>query len=142
MNDAVGDDSIGPPLRTGLGGKGIDVSGVRILEGQKTGQVVVMVEQKEGQSNSLTYKGTNLLFQSLENNVECLAGDTKAKPGVLITHCTLCIETVEHVLEIAYTNGVETVLSASPAVYLGSATYAHIVHLVFNEHEAAEMSGR
>lgn len=70
------------------------------------------------------------------------SGDTKAKPDVLITHCTLRLETVEHLLELAYTNGVETILSASPAVYLESATYAHIVHIVFNEHEAAEMSDR
>ena len=142
MNGAVGDDDIGPPLRAGVEEKGIDVTGVRILPGEKTGQVVVMVEQKEGQSSSLGFKGANLLFQPLEDSVECLAGDTKAKPDVLITHCTLRIETVEHLLETAYTNGVETVLSASPAVYLESATYAHIIHLVFNEHEAAEMSDR
>ena len=142
MNGAVGDDEIGPPLRMGMEEKGVDVTGVRILPGEKTGQVVVMVEQKEGQSSSLGFKGANMLFQPLEDSVECLAGDTKAQPDVLITHCTLRIETVEHLLETAYTNGVDTVLSASPAVYLESATYAHIIHLVFNEHEAAEMSDR
>ncbi|KAL9123642.1 MAG: hypothetical protein Q9217_006943 [Psora testacea] len=124
MNGAVGDDEIGPALR------------------EKTGRAVVMVEQEEGQSSALGFKGTNLLFQPLEDGVECLAGDTKTKPDVLITHCTLRMETVENMLETAYANGVETILSASPAVYLTSATYAHIVHIVFNEHEAAEMSGR
>lgn len=142
MNGAVGDDIIGPPLRKGVEDKGIDVTGVRILPGERTGQVVVMVEQKEGQSSSLGFKGANLLFQPREDSVECLAGHTKAKPDILITHCTLCIETVEQMLETAYRNGVETILSASPAVYLESATYARIIHLVFNEHEAAEMSGR
>lgn len=142
MNGAVGDDDIGPPLRIGMEEKGIDVTGVRILPGEKTGQVVVMVEQKEGQSSSLGFKGANLLFQPLEDSVECLAGDTKAKHDILITHCTLRIETVKHLLETAYTNGVETIHSASPAVSLESGTYAHIIHLVFNEHEAAEMSGR
>jgi ribokinase len=142
MNGAVGDDEHGPSLRTGMEEKGIDVTGVLTLPGERTGQVVVMVEQKEGQSISLGFKGANLLFQPRENGVECLAGDTKSKPDVLITHCTLRIETVEQMLETAYRNGVETVLSASPAVYLESATYAHIVHLVFNEHEAAEMSDR
>lgn len=142
MNGAVGDDDIGPPLRIGMEEKGVDVTGARILPGEKTGQVVIMVEQKQGQSSSLSYKGANLLFQSLEDSVECLAGYTKAKPDVLITHCTLRIETVEHMLKTAYMNGVESILSASPAVYLESATYAHIIHIVFNEHEAAEMSGR
>ena len=142
MNGAVGDDDIGPPLRIGVEEKGIDVTGVHILPGEKTGQVVIMVEQKECQSSSLGFKGANLLFQPLEDSVECLAGGTKVKPDVLITHCTFRIETVEQMLETAYTNGAETVLSASPAVYLESATYAHINHIVFNEHEAAEMSGR
>ena len=142
INGAVGDDDVGPPLRRGMEEKGIDVTGVRILPGEKTGQVVVMVEQKNFQSTALGFKGANLLFQPLEENVECLAGNTKAKPDVFIAHCTLRLETVEHLLEVAYTSGVETVLSASPAVYLDSATYAHIVHIVFNEHEAAEMSGR
>jgi hypothetical protein len=32
----------------------------------------------------------------------------RQKPDVLVTHCTLCIETVEHLRETAYTNGVET----------------------------------
>lgn len=142
MNGAVGDDNIGPLLRIAMEEKGIDVTGVRILPGERTGQAVVMVEQKAGQSSSLSFKGTNLLFQPLEDNVECLAGDTKTKPDVLITHCTLRLETVEQLLETAYANGVETILSASPAVYLENASYAHIVHIVFNEHEAAEMSGR
>lgn len=142
MNGAVGDDDIGPLLRTGLEEKGIDVTGVRILTGEKTGQVVVMVEQKDSQSSSLGFKGANLLFQPREDGVKCLAGDTKAKPDVLITHCTLRLKTVEQMLETAYRDGVETVLSASPAVYLESATYTHVIHLVFNEHEAAEMSDR
>lgn len=116
MNGAVGDDDIGPPLCIGMEEKGVDVTGVRILPGEKTGQVVIMVEQKQGQSSSLGYKGANLLFQPLEDSVECLAGDTKVKPDVLITHCTLRIETVEHLLKTAYMNGVETILSASPAV--------------------------
>lgn len=62
-----------------------------------------------------------MLFQPLEDNVECLAGDTKAKPDVPITHCTLRIETVEHSLETAYTDGIE-ILSASPVVDLENAT--------------------
>lgn len=57
MNGAVGDDDVGPPLRKGMEEKGVDVTGVRILSGENTGQVVVMVQQKGGQSASLTFKG-------------------------------------------------------------------------------------
>lgn len=142
LNGAVGGDELGISLRAGIEEKGIDVTGVLTLPDAKTGQVVVMVEQKTGQSSSLGFKGANMLFQPRDDGVECLAGDTKSKPDVLITHCTLRLRMVRQMLETAYKCGVETVLSASPAVDLDNATYAHVVHLVFNKHEAAEMSGR
>jgi ribokinase len=75
-----------------------------------------------------------------DDDVTCLTGSSGSKPDILITHLTLDTSTVERILETAWKNGVETILSASPTVYLVSETYRHITHIVFNEHEAAEMS--
>lgn len=122
LNGAVGDDELGPPLRAGLEEEGINVARVHILPGEKTGRVVVMVQRKHRQSSSLGFKIANILFQRLEDRVEYSADDPQARPDILITHRNLRLMTVENLLEIAYANEFETILSASLAVYLESAT--------------------
>ena len=142
MNGAVGEDEFGEPLRQRLKEKGINVAGVVTLKGERTRQVVVVVEQNTFQSSSLGFRGPNLKFQPRDDRIECLAGDTGENPDLLIMHCTLTLETVEQMLETASRNVVETALNFSPAAYLESGACPHVTHLIFYEHEASEMFGR
>lgn len=141
MNGAVGDDDFGVVLRTKLEEEGVDISGVRTVENERSGTCVVIVETEFGDSRNIAYQGANLKWTPrVRNSVECLAGG--AKPDLIIAHLGVRREEVERVLETASRNGVETLLNPSPAVYLANSTYKNLTHLIVNETEAALQSGR
>ena len=141
MNGAVGDDDFGIALKTKLQQQGVDVSGVRTIDNERSGTCVVIVETESGDSRNIAYQGANLKWTPRErNSVECLAGG--AKPDLVIAHLGVRREEVERVLETAHRNDVETLLNPSPAVYLVNSTYKNLTHLVLNETEAALLSGR
>lgn len=141
MNGAVGDDDFGVTLKTKLEQQGVNVSGVRTIDNERSGTCVVVVETESGDSRNIAYQGANLKWTPRErNSVECLAGG--AKPDLVIAHLGVRREEVERVLETASRNNVETLLNPSPAVYLVNSTYKNLTHLVLNETEAALLSGR
>lgn len=142
MNGAVGDDELGPTLRKALEDDGVNVDGVRVIPGAQTGQAAVMVQPQSGESCALGFRGANALYEPQDHTVDCLTGDMKQKPGVLIAQCTLRLEMVEALLKTAHESEVETILSASPVVPISRDTYQYVDHLLFNEHEAKEMSIR
>lgn len=142
LNGAVGDDEIGSDLKTNLQTRGVDINGVSILKGEMTGRIVVMIEATDCSSSSIEFKGANARFELHGNDIKQLTGSTKQKPSLVVTHCTLGMRTVENVLKLASMAHIETVLSASPAGTLTNEAYENISHLVFNEHEAADMSGQ
>jgi ribokinase len=141
MNGTVGDDDFGVVLRTKLEEQGIDVSGVRTFEGEKSGTCAVIVDIFSGEARNLGYQGANLKWTPRDpDSVQCLAGG--AKPDLVISHLGVPREQVERVLETASKNGVDTILNPSPAAYLISSTYQNVTHLLMNETESAMLSGR
>ncbi|KAL1864106.1 hypothetical protein Daus18300_007886 [Diaporthe australafricana] len=141
MNGAVGDDDFGAKLKTKLEKEGVDISGVRTVENERSGTCVVIVETDIGDSRNIGYEGANLKWAPREHHaVECLAGG--AKPDLIVAHLGVRREEVERILESASRNGVETLLNPSPAVYLVNSTYKNLTHLIINETEAALLSGR
>lgn len=141
MNGAVGDDEFGAKLKTKLEEEGVDTSGVRTVENERSGTCVVIVETELGDSRNIAYQGANLKWTPREHrSVECLAGGTK--PDLIIAHLGVRREEVERILETAARDGVETLLNPSPAVYLVNSTYKNLTHLIVNETEAALLSGR
>lgn len=141
MNGAVGDDDFGILLKARLREEGVDISGIRTIDNERSGTCVVIVETDSGDSRNLAYQGANLKWTPRDHNsVECLAGG--ARPDLVIAHLGVRREEVERVLETARRNRVETLLNPSPAVYLVHSTYKNLTHLVLNETEAALLSGR
>lgn len=141
MNAAVGDDDFGAKLKTKLEEEGVDTSGVRTVENERSGTCVVIVETEIGDSRNIGYQGANLEWTPREHrSVECLAGG--AKPDLVIAHLSARREEVEQVLETASRDGVDTLLNPSPAVKLLNSTYKNLTHLIVNETEAALLSGR
>lgn len=141
MIGAVGDDFYGRPCIAPLIATGIDVSGVRVISGQKTGVGVVIVESDFGENRILLTAGANLSLQPDEFlTLESLAGGIK--PDLLITQLEIPRETVEQILATANNEGIDVLLNPAPAHYLLSHVYKNVTHLVVNEIEAAELSGR
>ncbi|KAI9744318.1 MAG: hypothetical protein M1818_002470 [Claussenomyces sp. TS43310] len=141
MNGMVGNDEFGTQLKARLEENGIDVSGVLTADGERSGTCVVMVESGTGESRNLAYQGANLKWKPREpNSVLCLAGGEK--PDLVIAHLGIPREQVEKVLPTASKKGVDTLLNPSPALHLVSSTYKNLTHLIMNESEAAELSGR
>ncbi|KAL8636630.1 MAG: hypothetical protein Q9226_009232, partial [Calogaya cf. arnoldii] len=141
MNGCVGDDEFGRELRTQLEASKIDISGVRVVPGEKTGACVVLVEIAHGESRNIGHPGANNAWSPrVASSVECLAGDQR--PDLVIAHLEHPREIIEQVLQTASRRGVETLLNPSPATYLVSGLYNSITHLIMNETEAAELSGQ
>ncbi|CAN8105944.1 unnamed protein product [Discula destructiva] len=141
MNGAIGDDAFGATLKSKLNQQGVDVSGVRTVQNERSGTCVVIMETEFGDSRNLAYQGANMKWTPRERrSVECLAGG--ATPNLVIAHLGVRREEVELVLEAARRTGVDTLLNPSPAVYLVNSTYKNLTHLVVNETEAALLSGR
>lgn len=139
MNGSVGDDEFGKELKAKLEQNGVNVSGVRTVEGEKSGTCCVIVETDTGESRNLAYQGANLKWKPRdEDSVECLAGG--AKPDLIVTHLGIPREVIEDVLERAGRRGVDTLLNPSPASYLISSTYKNLTHLLMNETESAMLS--
>jgi len=59
MVGAVGDDNFAPGFLESLRGDGLDVSRVKVLEGEKTGVAVIVVETESGQNRILFSPGAN-----------------------------------------------------------------------------------
>ncbi|KAL4747500.1 Ribokinase-like protein [Aspergillus terricola var. indicus] len=141
MNGAVGDDEYGLRLKQKLSVMGINVSGIETFPGEPSGTCVVFVEKDSGESRNLAYQGANLKWTwSHGASIEQLAAGQR--PDLVIAHLGVRRDQVERILEVAAQEGVETLLNPSPAVYLISATYRNVTHLVMNEPEAAMLSGR
>ncbi|KAK9423246.1 putative Ribokinase [Seiridium unicorne] len=141
MNGMVGNDEFGRQLKARLEENGIDVSGVLLSEGERSGTCVVMVESGTGESRNLAYQGANLKWKPrIPRSVTCLANGEK--PDLVVAHLGIPREQVEKVLSTATSKGVDTLLNPSPALHLVSSTFKNLTHLIMNESEAAELTSR
>jgi ribokinase len=143
MNGAVGGDDYGAQLKSRLRENFIDTTGVLTDPEAKSGTCVVLVSLFEGDSRNVGQQGANRKYTPREPfRVENLAGKTKEKPDLVITHLGITVDAAKKVLEIAKNSGVDTILNPSPTEFLTDATYDNVTHLILNEQEAAELSNK
>ena len=140
MVSAVGGaDDFGPPLKENLIKCGVNVDGVRTIEGQRTAVANILVEKDSGANRMMHYPGAGYNLEPAEFMTrESLGGGVA--PNLLIAQLEVGRDTVEQAIETAYREGVEVLLSPSPAVYLMPRIYAKVSHLVMNETEAVMLS--
>ncbi|KAH8894572.1 Ribokinase-like protein [Thozetella sp. PMI_491] len=136
MIGAVGDDAYGSMMTAGLGGFGVDVSGVETRPGMKTGVAVIVVEEAIGENRIMLSPEANhsLLpehFQSLPSPL----------PALIIMQLEIPLPTVLEILKRAQQSGVPVLLNPAPAQAIPVEHYKNISHLVVNESEAVFMSG-
>jgi ribokinase len=59
MIGAVGKDVFGPQMKKSMEEDGVDMQGVKVLEGEETGTAVILVEESTGENRILVTAGAN-----------------------------------------------------------------------------------
>jgi ribokinase len=140
MVGAVGADEFGPKLVAGMRADGIDVSGVKVLEGQNTGVAVILVEEATGENRILFNPGANHSlkpedFASIENLGE-------SKPDLVVLQLEIPLVTALAVIDSCKRESIKVLFNPAPAVPLPLSVFEGLEHLIVNETEAAILSGR
>ncbi|KAK3324135.1 Ribokinase-like protein [Cercophora scortea] len=145
MLGAVGDDSYGTLLRTNLAAHGVDVSGVSVRAGLKTGMAFIVVDAPTGQNRIILSPEANHAITASE--VEDVAGELGGKlwglgsVDLLIMQLEIPLAAVLAALKCAKERGVNVLLNPAPAQTLPDEAYDGLAHLVVNETEAAMLGG-
>ncbi|KAJ9659472.1 putative ribokinase [Coniosporium apollinis] len=135
MIGAVGQDQFAGGLLEGLERDGVDVGGVRRLEGQKTGVSVIVVEEDSGENRIMFSPNANYAFSGEESLVP-------EDASVVLFQLEFPLEAVLHNIKQAKSKGIQVILNPAPAVLLPDEAYRGLDHLIMNETEAAILSGR
>jgi ribokinase len=136
MIGAVGSDSYGGILLDNLSQHGVDVSGVQVKDGDKTGIALIVVDEPTGQNRIILSPESN---HSLKP--EHFLSLPAPKPDLLIMQLEIPLETVLQALKAANEAGVPVLLNPAPAQPLPAEACDGLAHLVVNETEAALLSG-
>lgn len=114
----------------------MNIDGVQVKQGARTGVAVIIVEEATGDNRILLSAEANHTL-SPSDFLELPA----PLPSLLIMQLEIPLETVMQILKTAKKQGVEVLLNPAPAVPIPEEAYGDITHLVVNETEAAILSG-
>ncbi|KAI9704633.1 MAG: hypothetical protein M1820_005381 [Bogoriella megaspora] len=134
MIGAVGDDQFGSEFLEALKRDGLNVEGVKIVEGEKTGVAVIVVEEATGENRIMVSPGANYRV----DEIPLLDGDTT----LAVFQLEIPIEVVLLNIKDAKARGIDTLLNPAPAVDFPNDLYQGLGHLVVNESEAVLLSGQ
>lgn len=139
MVGAVGADEYGPVLKEKLEACGVNVDGVRVVEGGRTAIGNILIEADSGANRIMQYPGVNHSFTASDfMTVYSLGGGVK--PDLIICQLELHRAAIEQAIETAGREGIDVLLHPSPAYGLIPDIYPYITHLVMNETEAMLLS--
>lgn len=140
MVGAVGKDEFGPRLIESMGNDGIDVTGVKKVDGLATGVAVILVEEGNGENRILLNPGANYSLKARDFvTAESLGSPL---PDLIVLQLEIPLETVLRILRTAKKAHVPVLLNPAPAVELPDEVFMGLAHLIVNESEAAILSGR
>lgn len=136
MIGAVGNDSFGPEYFRALAAEGIDASGVRQLEGEKTGVTNILVEEETGENRILFVPNANL---RVGGNGVLVSNDGD---GVVVFQLEIPLRTVLFYMRMVVEGGKgHVVFNPAPAVGVPEEAYGWVHTLIMNETEAAILAG-
>jgi ribokinase len=140
MVGAVGADAFGPGIIQGMKEDGIDVSGIKVVQGQSTGVAVILVEESLGENRILLSPGANGTLQPADfSTAESLGSPL---PDLIILQLEIPLPTVLQIIKTAKEANVPVLLNPAPAVPLPEEVFRGLDHLILNESEAALLTGR
>ncbi len=111
MIGRVGDDDLGPRLRAGLQGDGIDVASVLTTPGVPSGIAVIVVSDR-GENAITVASGAN--FRLTPADLDAAEPLFRAAK-VCLLQLEIPADTVLHALELCRRHGVESILDTAPA---------------------------
>ena len=136
MVGAIGTDDFGPALEENLVNCGLNVDGVRFMEGKLTGVANILVEAGSGANRIMQYPGAAYALEPADfMTLESLGGGMAR--DFVISQLEIRRDTIEQKIETAHREGIEVLLNPSPARYLMPDM---ISHLIMNETEAVLLS--
>ncbi|KFY35446.1 hypothetical protein V494_05902 [Pseudogymnoascus sp. VKM F-4513 (FW-928)] len=137
---AVGADQFGPTIIAGMEADGLDVTRIKVVEGQTTGVAVIIVEEATGENRILFNPGANNTLRPEHfTNITDLG---TPKPDLVILQLEIPLDTVLTIIELCKAADVALLLNPAPAVPLPETVFEGLQHLIVNETEAAILSGR
>jgi len=135
MVGAVGDDIFGHDLLAGLRKDGVDITGVKIQTGEKTGVATIIVEEQTGENRILFSPNANYTLKP-----EDFTSLPEPLPDVIVLQLEIPLDTVLQILKIAHEKKIQVIFNPAPATALPEETYRCITHLIVNESEAMILS--
>lgn len=135
MVGCVGDDGGGTAYRDRLSSLGIDVTGVRVVEGVPTGTAFIAVSD-EGENTIVVVPGANALL----DDREVAAVDTLAPGDVLLLQLEVPIAVVCRAARRAHGRGARVVINTAPYAALPRDVVALADPMIANEHEAVALA--
>lgn len=135
MIGVVGDDAFGCDLRSGLVENGIDVSKIKVKQGQQTGVAVVIVEEDSGENRILVLPNANSALRP--EDLESLPAPV---PDLIVLQLEIPLRTVLRIIQVAKEERIEVLLNPAPALELPDEVYQGLSHLILNQTEAAILS--
>jgi len=135
MVGCIGDDAGGAAYRARLERLGVDVSGLRVVEGSPTGTALIAVSD-DGENSIIVVPGANDLLDEREVAVVDLLG-----PGdVLLVQLEVPRAVVCTAVRRAAARGARVVLNTAPYAALPADVVALADPVVANEHEMAALA--
>ncbi|KAK3318269.1 Ribokinase-like protein [Apodospora peruviana] len=141
MIGCVGDDSYGALLRSNMYSHGVDVSGVQVRAGLKTGMAFIVVDEPTGENRIILSPEANHALQPADFNSAEQLDVNGNRPDMLIMQLEIPVPTVLQALKVAKEAGVDVLLNPAPAQTLPDEAFDGLAHLVVNETEAAMLGG-
>ncbi|KAM7201633.1 Ribokinase-like protein [Rhypophila sp. PSN 637] len=135
MLGCVGNDTYGNLLRENLQKHGVDVRGVDVIEGAKTGMAIIIVDKPTGENRIILSPEAN--HEVKQEHFRGVGSLGAPSPDLLIMQLEIPIETVIQAAKVAKEAGVAVLLNPAPAQTLPEEVYKALGHLVVNETEAA-----
>lgn len=136
MVGAVGDDIFGHDLLAGLSKDGVDTSGVKVKNGEKTGVSTIIVEEETGENRILFSPNANYTLKP-----EHFTSLPEPLPDVIVLQLEIPLDTVLQILKIAHEKKIQVIFNPAPATVLPEEAYRCITYLIVNESEAMILSG-
>jgi len=134
----VGDDAYGAQAAENLRRDGIDTRHVFAEAGVASGTALIMVGD-EGHNYIAVAPGANERLTPARVDA---ARDAIAASSCVVTQCETPAETLDHLVDVAFSLGKPVILNLAPARAVAEATLARLAVLAVNESEAEFLSGR
>jgi ribokinase len=137
MVGCIGDDDAGRQLRRALEAECVEVSHLRVIPGQATGQALITVADG-GENTIVVAPGANALLSVEDVRA---AADVIGAADVLLMQLEIPLEAVAEAARIARARGRSVILNAAPAQLLPRDILALVDVLIVNRTEAAILLG-